>query len=371
VTTVRVELDPPYDVVVASGALARVGELLADRRRVAVVSQPAVADRYAPTVRDGIAAPSEVFLMGDGEQHKSMSTIDALCSGFARWGLLRGDAVVALGGGVVGDTAGFAAAVYHRGVAVVQVPTTLLAMVDAAIGGKTAVNLPEGKNLVGAFHQPVGVVADTDTLASISARDYRSGLGEIAKYALMFDVVADPSGLVDVLRMRTTEIEERDADVLADVVARCAAIKADVVSRDPLERTGLRATLNLGHTLAHALEIAHGHQLTHGEAVAIGLVFAGALAGGCERVRGDVVDRFQALPYTLGLPTQVPETGRVAPSELLALMARDKKASGGLTFVLPGEDGLGLVDDPPAAALRYAFQAVGYTDDELAELEAI
>lgn len=361
-TTVRVALDPGYDVVVASGALGSIGELLRDRRRVAVVSQPAVAERYADAVRDGIDAPTELFLMGDGEQHKTLATVDELCRGFASRGLLRGDAVVALGGGVVGDTAGFAAAVYHRGVAVVQAPTSLLAMVDAAIGGKTAVNLPEGKNLVGAFHQPIGVVADTDTLATLSEREFHSGLGEVAKYALMYDVVEDPTGLVALLREATTAVVGRDPAVLADVVARCVAIKADVVSRDPHERTGLRATLNLGHTLAHALEIAYEHRITHGEAVAIGLVFAGALAGGCERVRGDVVDRFQALPFTLGLPTEVPEP-RVAPAELLALMARDKKASGGLTFVLPGVDGLELVEDPPPAALRYAFESVGYPDE--------
>ncbi len=364
-TTIRVALDPGYDVVVESGALARVGALVADRRRVAVVSQAVVADRYAEPVRAGIDAPTEVFLMDDGEAHKSLATIDDLCRGFARWGLLRGDAVIALGGGMVGDTAGFAAAVYHRGVAVVQVPTTLLAMVDAAIGGKTAVNLPEGKNLVGAFHQPVGVVADPDTLATLSEREYHSGLGEVAKYALMYDVVEDPTGLVDALRVGGTAVQVRDATVLADVVARCVAIKADVVARDPHERSGLRATLNLGHTLAHALEIAYEHELTHGEAVAIGLVFAGALAGGGERVRADVVDRFQALPFSLGLPTTVPDPTRVPPARLLELMARDKKARGGLTFVLPGPSGLELVEDPPLAALRYAFESIGYSGEEL------
>ena len=279
--------------------------------------------------------------------------------------MLRGDAVIALGGGLVGDTAGFAAAVYHRGVTVVQVPTTLLAMVDAAIGGKTAVNLPEGKNLVGAFHQPAGVVADPDTLATLSEREYHSGLGEVAKYALMYDVVEDPTGLVDALRVGGTALQQRDAAVLADVVARCVAIKADVVARDPHEQSGLRATLNLGHTLAHALEIAYEHELTHGEAVAIGLVFAGALAGGCERVRGDVVDRFQALPFSLGLPTTVPDPSRVPPVRLLELMTRDKKASGGLTFVLPGPSGLELVEDPPPTALRYAFESIGYSGEEL------
>ena len=361
-TTIRVALDPPYDVVVGPGMLAEVGRLVAGRRRVAIVSQPAIADRYVDRVRAGIAGPSDVLLMGDGESSKSLATVEELCRGFARGGLLRGDVVIALGGGVVGDTAGFAAAVYHRGVAVVQVPTTLLAMVDAAIGGKTAVNLPEGKNLVGAFHQPIAVVADTDTLGSLEPREYRSGLGEVAKYALMYDVVADPTGLVDILRTATTAVLDRDPALLGDVVARCARIKAEVVAADPHERTGVRATLNLGHTLAHALEIAFDHRLTHGEAVAIGLVYAGALAGGCERVGMDVVDRFQAVPASLGLPVTVPDAEAVTAESLLELMRRDKKASGGLTFVLPGRDGLELVEDPPTAALRYAFESVGITD---------
>lgn len=358
-TRVRVEVAPPYDVVVAPGALGEAGAVLPGIRRVAVVSQVPVADRYADAVRAGLDAGSELFLMGDGEEAKTLATVEDLCRRFAAWGLLRGDAVVALGGGVVGDTAGFAAATYHRGIAVVQVPTTLLAMVDAAIGGKTAVNLPEGKNLVGAFHQPVGVLADTDTLTTLPDAEYRSGLGEVAKYALLTDVVADPTGLVELLRLQTAAVLERDPAVLGDLVARCAQIKADVVARDPEERTGLRATLNLGHTFAHALETAGGYGLTHGEAVAIGLVFAGALAGGCERVGPDVVDRYQALPATLGLATEVPGGGDLDPDELVALMRRDKKASGGLTFVLPGPNGIERVDDPPEHALRYAFASVG------------
>jgi 3-dehydroquinate synthetase len=221
------------------------------------------------------------------------------------------------------------------------------------------VNLPEGKNLVGAFHQPVGVLADTDTLASLPEAEYRSGLGEVAKYALMGDVVADPTGLVELLRMHTAEVLARDPGVLGDLVTRCVQIKADVIARDPEERTGVRATLNLGHTFAHALETAGGYGLTHGEAVAIGLVFAGALAGGCERVAADVVDRFQAVPATLGLMTEVPGGDAVDPDALLAIMRRDKKASGGLTFVLPGPGGIERVDDPPEHALRYAFASVG------------
>jgi 3-dehydroquinate synthetase len=361
VSRVEVPLHPPYDVVIGPGVLADAGRELAGRRRVAIVSQAPIADRYAAALRDGIDAPTEVFLIGDGEEHKTLGTVEALCRGFAAWGLLRGDAVVALGGGVVGDTGGLAAAVYHRGIDVVQAPTTLLGMVDSAIGGKTAVNLPEGKNLVGAIHQPRLVLADTDTLATLPDRDFRSGLGEVAKYALMFDVVDDPTGLVARLRLHARDLLERDPAVLADVVARCAAIKADVVGRDPEERSGVRATLNLGHTLAHALETQGRYGLTHGEAVAVGLVFAGALAGACERVGSDVVDRFQALPASLGLPVAVPGGEVVDPAELLAIMRRDKKSRGGLTFVLPGPSGLELVEDPPAAALRDAFASVGVT----------
>ena len=177
---VTVGVTPPYDVVVAPGALAEAGAFLPGFRRVAIVSQSEVADRYAEAVRAAVDAESELFLMGVGEDAKTLATVEDLCRRFAAWGLLRGDAVIALGGGVVGDTAGFAAATYYRGIAVLQVPTTLLAMVDAAIGGKTAVNLPEGKNLVGAFHQPVGVVADTGTLTTLPESEYRSGLGEVA-----------------------------------------------------------------------------------------------------------------------------------------------------------------------------------------------
>jgi 3-dehydroquinate synthase len=364
---VTVALDPSYDVVVGPGVLARAGEVLAGRRRVAIVSQEAIAAKHADPLQHAIDAETEVFLIGDGEEHKSLATVERLSRDLARWGLLRGDALVALGGGVVGDTAGFTAAVYHRGVDLVQAPTTLLGMVDSAIGGKTGVNLPEGKNLVGAFHQPLAVLADTDTLATLPLRDFRSGLGEVAKYALMFDVVDDPTGLVELLREHTQAVLDRDPEVLAGVVERCAGIKADVVSRDPSERLGLRATLNLGHTLAHALETEGRYGLTHGEAVAVGLVFAGALAGACERVGADVVDRFQALPATLGLPTEVPGGESVDPADLLAIMRRDKKARGGLTFVLPGPGGLELVDDPPEPALRYAFLSVGVSSPAVGE----
>jgi 3-dehydroquinate synthetase len=291
---------------------------------------------------------------------KTLATVDDLCRRLADWGLLRGDAIVALGGGVVGDTAGFVASVYHRGVAVLQAPTTLLAQVDAAIGGKTGVNLPEGKNLVGAFHQPVAVLADVATLATLPPREFRAGLGEVAKYALM------PGGdeVALVVRERAEEILVRDESVLGRLVGACAAIKAGVVAADPEERTGLRATLNYGHTFAHALETVGGYELLHGEAVAVGLVYASALAGALERIDARAVDHHVEVLRALDLPTTVPGGGAGPDREsLLEVMRRDKKAVGGLTFVLPaargGEVTLEAVHDPDRRALDLAFAAVG------------
>jgi 3-dehydroquinate synthetase len=254
----------------------------------------------------------------------------------------------------VGDTAGFAAACYHRGVAVVQAPTTLLAMVDAAIGGKTAVNLPEGKNLVGAFHQPVGVVADVATLATLPEREYRAGLAEVAKYAVL-----RPGRLYDLLVSERAAVLARDPGVLVEVVGLSAQVKADVVALDEHERTGLRATLNYGHTLAHALETHLEHALVHGEAVAVGMVFAAELAAAMERVPAAEAVRQRELVAGLGLPVAVPEP--VAAASLDPLLRRDKKAEGGLTFVLCGPDGVTRVDDPPPTALAAAYAAVGIT----------
>jgi 3-dehydroquinate synthetase len=221
--TVRIPVDlgaRSYDVVVGEGVSAELATLLSGRRRAALVTQDAIPAALTDEVRsacDRAGVAHETFLMAEGEDHKTLTTIDDLCRRFAQWGLLRGDVVIAIGGGVVGDTAAFAAAVYYRGIDVVQVPTTLLAMVDSAIGGKTGVNLPEGKNLVGAFHQPVLVLADPRALATLSDREYRCGLGEIAKYALMGD---------DFVSAHTGALLARDPAVLAEVIARCAEINA-------------------------------------------------------------------------------------------------------------------------------------------------
>jgi 3-dehydroquinate synthase len=355
---VTVALTPPYDVVIGNDVLDEVGNVLANRRRVAVVSAPGVPAAHVTRVLDaltGNGVSAEVVEMGDGEDAKTLATVQTLGRALTDRGIGRADALVAVGGGVVGDTAGFVASVYHRGIDVVQVPTTLLAQVDAAIGGKTAVNLPEGKNLLGSFHQPVAVIADAATLATLSATDFRCGLGEVAKYALM------PQG-ADVTRLLDTEsaaVLARDPAVLADVVTACASIKATLVAADPRERTGARATLNYGHTLGHALEITSGHALAHGEAVAIGLVFAVTLAACLERVPEREVDRVLSLLTDLGLPMVVPSDSAVSAEDLMLVMSRDKKAHGGVTFVLPGPDGLTVVDDPPWSALEKAFGAVG------------
>jgi 3-dehydroquinate synthase len=355
VRRVTVALEPPYDVVVGATALDELDAIRARYRQVAVVTQRAILDALGSRA-DGCTRESVVLTIDHGEGAKTLATVETLCREMTRAGMLRGDLVVAIGGGVVGDTAGFAAAIYHRGIDVVQVPTTLLAQVDAAIGGKTAVNLAEGKNLVGAFHQPVAVLADTATLQTLPGAEFRSGLGEVAKYALM----PEGGAIVDLLRLHTDRVLDRDPAILEELVAECAAIKAAVVTVDPDERSGARATLNYGHTLAHALETTSStggdHTIAHGEAVAIGLVFAVNLAHTLERVGLDAVDRVHGVVAGLGLPVAVP--GDVSREDLLQVMKRDKKAKGGFTFVLPGPDSLEIVDDPPARALDAAFAAV-------------
>jgi len=320
VITVDVELgDRSYPVLVGRGARHRLAEVAPHGvARAAVVTEAAIA------VPVDAGVPQETFFIDGGEEGKRMETVEDLCRRWARFGLTRADVVVAVGGGVVTDTAGFAAAVYHRGVAVVHVPTTLLAQVDAAIGGKTGVNLPEGKNLVGAFWQPSAVLCDTEALETLPPREYRSGLGEVAKCHFL-----DPRGDL--------------ADLpLDEKVARCVAIKAEVVASDEREG-GRRAILNYGHTLAHALETAGRYDLRHGEAVGIGLCYAARLAHRLGRVDDDRVKEHDRVVAGYGLPTTLPPGQDF--EELLVLMARDKKALRGYTFALDGPHGVEVVRD--------------------------
>ncbi len=318
--------DRSYDVLVGAGARHRLLEVLpVGAHRAAIVTQEAIG----VTVDAGVE--QRTFFMGEGEDAKCLETVEELCRAFCRWGLTRGDVVVAVGGGVVTDTAGFAAAVYHRGVPVVHVPTTLLGQVDAAIGGKTGVNLPEGKNLVGAFWQPAAVLCDTEVLATLPPREYRSGLGEMAKYAFL-----------GVDRLPDLPLDE--------AVAACVRCKAEHIAADERETSGKRALLNYGHTLAHALETAGRYDLRHGEAVAIGVVFAARLARRLGRVDDETVAEHERVVGSYDLPARIPAAHD--PSELVTLMARDKKAVDGLTFVLDGPRGVEVVAGVPAEAVE-------------------
>ena len=237
--------------------------------------------------------------------------------------------VVAVGGGVIGDLAGFAAATYARGVAFAQVPTTLLAQVDSSVGGKVGINLPLAKNIVGAFWQPVAVLIDTKTLATMPAREYRSGLAEVVKYG----VILDADFFAQLERDAAALLAQRQ-DVLEKVIARCCRLKADVVEADEREETGLRAVLNYGHTFAHALEAIAGYgELLHGEAVSIGMMCAARLARRLGRIDDEFVQRQEKLLVALKLPVAVP---KLDTDELMAAMVHDKKTEHGkLRFVLP------------------------------------
>jgi 5-deoxy-5-amino-3-dehydroquinate synthase len=332
VIELQVELgERSYPVRVGAGARHHLLDVLPiGVQRAAIVTQEAVGVTVDPGVEH------RTFTIPDGEDHKHLGTVEDLCRDFARWGLTRGDVVVAVGGGLVTDLAGFAAAIFHRGVPVVHVATTLLAQIDAAIGGKTGVNLPEGKNLVGAFWQPAAVLCDTETLATLPPREYRNGLGEMAKYAFLG---------VDGLRDLS----------LDEAVAACVRCKAEVVASDEREG-GRRAILNYGHTLGHALETASGYDLRHGEAVAIGLVYAAEVALRLGRIDAARVVEHRRTVAAYDLPMTLPPG--IEPGELVELFGRDKKAVDGLTFVLDGPAGVEPVRVADRALLLDALEAV-------------
>ena len=332
---IRLEVALPegrsYPVLVGPQAAEELASVLPSGvQRVAVVTQSDIPVAVDPGV------DHRIFPIPNGETAKTLSTIEELCRAFAAWGLTRGDAVVGVGGGVVTDVAGFAAASYHRGLPVVHVATTLLAQIDAAIGGKTGVNLPEGKNLVGAFWQPAAVLCDTSTLDTLPAREMRCGLGEMAKYHFL------------------------GGDDLADLafdqrVARCVEIKAGIVAADERD-AGRRAVLNYGHTLGHAIESTGHYDLRHGEAVAIGLIYAAELGRALERIDSDRVAEHRKIVDGYGLPGSLPEGAQT--DDLMAAMARDKKAVDGLTFALDGPTGIEGVASIDPGLVRDTLEAV-------------
>lgn len=319
-----------YDVIVGRGLVARLAQLVArpsDAERAFVVTQPGV-EEHADAVTAALAGAGLTVAGSDvpaGDAAKTVAEAERLWGWLADLGATRHDLVVAVGGGAVTDLAGFVAATYARGLALINVPTTLLGQVDAAIGGKTAINLPQGKNLVGAFHRPVGVVCDVATLKSLPEPELRAGLAEVAKYGF----IAEPD-LLEFLTANVDAIVARDPAVLTEVVARSVAIKAAFVAADERE-ANVRAHLNYGHTFAHAIEQAAGFSgVRHGEAVALGMMAAAYLAHELGRIGPEVVDRHRTVLRALGLPVAaVLEAGA-----LEGAWRRDKKYRRGVRFVL-------------------------------------
>ncbi len=338
---VRVGTQPPYSVEIGRGLLSGIRTPKGAERAV-VVSHPKLRRLYGDRLQLDVEHTWATF--PEGEDNKTLDTARQLSEALAKAGLHRGDVVVALGGGVVGDVAGFVASTFGRGIAVIQAPTTLLAMVDSSIGGKTGVNLPQGKNLVGTFHQPFAVVADLDVLETLPERDLRGGLAEVIKYGFLSD-----RPLVDLVLDKRDQIFGR-GDVLQSIIRRCAKIKADVVASDEKDH-GLRAILNYGHTLGHAIELVS--DLHHGEAISVGMVYAATVA----KLLGmsDLVSHHREVLEAVGLPTSVE---RMSWRKVRERMVLDKKYSGGDRLVLLAELGKPVVRDVPVDVLEEAWRAI-------------
>jgi 3-dehydroquinate synthase len=356
-TRIPVGGEAPYDVLVGTGLLDDVAGLVGEGVRTTVVVHPAAVAVTAADLRGRLADAglrAELLAVPDGESAKNAAVIEMLWAEFARLGVTRSDAVVSVGGGATTDAAGFAAATWLRGVRVVHVPTTLLGMVDAAVGGKTGINTAAGKNLVGAFHPPAGVVCDLDLLASLPAAEITSGLAEVVKAGF----IADPV-ILDLIEADPHQAADPAAPLLPELVERAVRVKADVVGRD-LRESGLRQALNYGHTLGHAIERVEGFGWRHGAAISVGMVYAAVLARRTGRLETAIADRHAAVLGALDLPVRY-QAG--AWSALHDAMRVDKKARGDrLRFVVL--DGLArpaVVDAPAADVLEAAYTEVSAT----------
>ncbi len=348
-----------YDVVVGEGLLDAAGRLIAPhaaRGRTAVVSDETVWSLHGARLTAALAAAGIEALpviVAPGEQTKSFDGLADVSDRLLALELDRGDLVTAFGGGVVGDLAGFAAAIYKRGIDFVQIPTTLLAQVDSSVGGKTAIDTPRGKNLIGAFHQPRLVLADLDMLSSLPDREMRAGYAEVIKYGLLGDLA-----FFAWLEVHGDRVLARDPEALSHAVARSVEMKAEIVAEDEREQ-GRRALLNLGHTFAHALETetGHGTALLHGEAVGVGMALAFRFSAAQGLVPGQDATRACHAIAAAGLPTTLSKVG--GPFDAVALaahMAQDKKAEGGrLTFILARAIGEAFVARDVDAEAVHAF----------------
>jgi len=345
-----------YDIQIGSGNLVDAGTFvrgLTKLTHAVVITDTNVEELHGTKSAESLAetgANVDLVVVEAGEASKSVDMANQLWLQILEHGADRKSVIVAAGGGVVGDLAGFIAATFARGVSFVQIPTTLLAQVDSSVGGKVGVNLPGAKNMVGAFWQPLGVLIDTDVLNTLPVREYRAGLAEVVKYGVILD-----ADFFDYLEAHVDGLNERQPDVMRHVVARSCRLKADVVENDEREVTGLRAVLNYGHTFGHAIEAEAGYgQYLHGEAVSIGMLCASRLAERVGRVDSELTRRQQDLLAALGLPVDMPDLDR---DILVDAMQRDKKvAHGRLRFVLPTKMGhVELVSDVPKEDVRAAL----------------
>ncbi len=347
----------PYEVVIGRGLLQQASSQITPylaAPRVAVVSDTTVAELQGDGVLRSLAEAgirADLLTVPAGEASKSMAMLTELLDRLLELGLDRRSTVLALGGGVIGDLAGLASALFMRGIAVIQAPTTLLAQVDSSVGGKTAVDAPRGKNLIGVFHHPRRVLADLDVLATLPDRQMRAGAAEILKAAMLAD-----ADFLAWLEGHVEAVLGHDAAALEEAIARAVSIKAAIVAEDPTEQ-GRRALLNLGHTFAHAIEVEAGFEddsVLHGEAVALGCVLAYRLAERLGRVSSKDVRRVERLTGVAGLPTEIESLGLFEADALIARMGGDKKAEGGVpVLILP--QGIGhaeVVRDVPAADIR-------------------
>lgn len=358
-TTIKVDVfKSPYDVIVGQGLVSRVNELVEVSpyaERAVVVSTGTPFRVYAPRVAEALRRLDlrvELVELPDGERNKNYASLSQCLSAFAHADLVRDDLVVTVGGGMVSDLAGFAAGMWNRGMATIHVPTTILAQVDAAIGGKTAIDLPEGKNLVGLFHQPIAVIADVDTLQTLDERERRSGLAEILKYGF----ISDPE-ILSVLENEPTRAVAGDPHILYDLVGRSVRIKADYVVADTNESTGYRSLLNYGHTVGHAVEALGSYEeFSHGEAIALGMVFAARLGERLGISEPGLADRTVSALKGLGLPTG----GIKLDIDLIwSFMRRDKKARKGVRFVIcPRPGAAHLIDQPSVETINEVLMSL-------------
>jgi 3-dehydroquinate synthase len=336
VESLRVNLGPrSYDIEIGTGNLPQLGAFVQQRGKVThavVIADENVAQTHAVTAVESLhesGARVDLVKVDSGESSKSVAMADVLWNALAKINADRKTVIVAVGGGVIGDLAGFVAATYMRGLRFAQVPTTLLAQVDSSVGGKVGVNLPSAKNMVGAFWQPLGVLIDTAVLNTLPPREYSSGLAEVVKYGVILD-----ESFFQELEENADMLVQRDPQALKQVVLRSCQLKANIVEQDETEETGVRAVLNYGHTFAHAFEaVTRYGTLLHGEAVSIGMMCAARLACALGRIPSEIVSRQEKLLQALGLPTKVPAADCAT---IMAAMRRDKKVEHGrLRFVLP------------------------------------